>query len=45
MRKKEKLIYNAEKKRQEILADIKISFQKAVKLHGKYAVQKALLEK
>ena len=43
MRKKEKLIYNAEKKRQEILKDIKISFQKAIKKHGKYAVQQALL--
>ncbi len=44
MRQKERLIYNAEKKRQEILTDIKESFQMAIKKHGKYAVQKALLE-
>ncbi len=45
MRQKERLIYKEEKKRQEILADIKESFKRAIKKHGKYAVQKALLEK
>ena len=43
MSKKEKLIYDAEEKRQKVLKDLKVSFRETVKLHGNYAVHQALL--